>query len=81
MSFSVPGIGYQQHRPGPDLFCLTAGSTLGVMVGLDGALTLFINDEEYPADVRLPSDNRHYILADIYGTAKQLTILESPQGK
>ena len=51
------------------------------MVGLTGDLTFLVNDEEYPAGVRLPTDRPLYVIADIYASARQVTILESPEGK
>ena len=53
------------------------------MVGLTGDLTILVNDEEYPAGVQLPTDHplELYVIADIFGNAKQVTILESPEGK
>ena len=65
----------------PNLSNLPAGSTIGVMSGVSGDLTLFMNDKKYPAGVRLPTDRPLYVIADLYDKAKQVTILESPEGK
>ena len=60
---------------GPCLDELPVGSTLGLMVGLDGDLSLFVNDKKYPARVRIPNDIPLYVVVDLYMRARQVTIL------
>ena len=50
----------------PNLNALPAGATDGWWrSGLDGVLTLIVNEKEYPAEVRV--DKPVYVMADIYG--------------